>query len=115
MTDAIMAKEKEEVVLVIGLHLKEGAEAEFMALLLPLLDTMRHETTFINTVLHRDPQDPTRLMLYETWADMTDLVDVQVNRPYRVAYAERLDDLLCEPRTVEIWQRLRADFKFLSA
>ena len=115
MTDAVMTEEKEEVVLVIGLHLKEGVEAEFMALLLPLLDTMRHEATFINTVLHRDPQDPTRLMLYETWADMTDRVEVQVNRPYRAAYAERLDDLLCEPRTVEIWQRLRADFKFLSA
>ena len=115
MTDAVATEEKVEVVLVIGLHLKEGVEDEFMALLLPLLDTMRHEATFINTVLHRDPQDPTRLMLYETWADMTDLVDVQVNRPYRAAYAERLDDLLCEPRTVEIWQRLRSDFKFLSS
>ena len=114
MTDAVATEEKVEVVLVIGLHLKEDVEDEFMALLLPLLDTMRHEATFINPVLPRDPQDPTRLMLYETWADMTDLVDVQVNRPYRAAYAERLDDLLCEPRTVEIWQRLRSDFKFFS-
>ena len=114
MTETTVVQDKEEVVLVIGLHLKEDAEAEFMSLLRPLLDAMRHEATFINTVLHRDPQDPTRLMLYETWADMTDLVDVQVNRPYRAAYAARLDDLLCEPRTVEIWQRLRSDFKFLA-
>jgi len=114
MAGIAVVEDKEEVVLVIGLHLKEDVEAEFMALLLPLLDAMRHEATFINTVLHRDPQDPMRLMLYETWADMTDLVEVQVNRPYRAAYAERLDDLLCEPRTVEIWQRLRSDFKFLA-
>ncbi len=114
-TTAGTATGGQEVVLVIGLHLKPGAEVEFMALLTPVLDAMRHEPTFINTVLHRDPEDPTRLMLYETWADMTDLVEVQVAKPYRAAYTARLDDLLASPRTVQVWRRLRADFTFLAA
>jgi quinol monooxygenase YgiN len=101
-----------EVVLVIGLHLRPGAREEFMALLAPVLDAMRHEPTFVNTVLHEDPEDPDRLMLYETWADFTDLVEVQVNRPYRQAYTARLDELLAEPRSVAIWRRLRSDFAF---
>lgn len=101
-----------EVVLVIGLRLKPGRREEFMALLAPVLDAMRHETSFVNTVLHEDPEDPDSLMLYETWADYTDLVEVQVGRPYRRAYMERLDDLLAEPRSVAIWRRLRSDFAF---
>lgn len=48
-----------------------------------VLDAMRHEPTFINTVLHRDPADPTRLMLYETWLDRDDFFQVQLKRDYR--------------------------------
>ncbi len=71
---------------------------------------MRHEPTFLNAVLHQDLEDPCRLMLYETWADHTDLVDVQVHRPYRRAYMDALPALLAEPRGIELWRPLRADF-----
>ena len=71
---------------------------------------MRHEASFINAVLHRDPEEPGRFMLYETWADRQDLVEVQMKREYRSAYWARLPDLLAEPREVRIWQPLRADF-----
>jgi quinol monooxygenase YgiN len=102
------------LVAVVSLHVKPGREQEWLDLVKPVLDAMRHEPTFINAVLHRDPDDPTRFMLYETWADRDDLVNVQMKRGYRAAYEARLPDLLREPRKAAIWQPLRADFTFLA-
>ena len=79
---------------VVTLWVKPGHEEEFLRLLAPVLDAMRHEPTFINAALHQDPADPTRFMLYETWADRTDLVEVQMKRLYRSAYEARLPELL---------------------
>jgi quinol monooxygenase YgiN len=105
---------KGTLVAVVSIHLKPGREEEWLCLLTPVLDAMRHEPTFVNAVLHRDPDDPTRFMLYETWADRDDLVNVQMKRDYRAAYEARLPDLLREPRQAAIWQPLRADFTFLA-
>ena len=99
---------------VVTLWVKPGYEEEFLRLLAPVLDAMRHEPTFINAALHQDPADPTRFMLYETWADRTDLVEVQMKRPYRSAYEARLPDLLRVPRRAELWQPLRGDFAFFA-
>jgi quinol monooxygenase YgiN len=98
------------VTAVLVLRVRPGREAELLALLTPVLDTMRRETTFINAILHRDPGDPARFLLYETWADRQDLVEVQMRRPYRDAYWVRLPDLLAAPREVGAWTPLRADF-----
>ncbi len=95
---------------VVSLPVKPGCEDEFLRLLTPVLDAMRREPTFINAVLHRDPDDATRFMLYETWADRDDLVQVQMKRDYRQAYEARLPDLLRAPRRAQVWQPLRADF-----
>ena len=102
-------------VVIVSLHVKPGHEEEFLHLLMPVLDAMRHEATFINAALHRDPEDPTRFMLYETWADRDDLINVQMKRPYRSAYEARLPEILREPRQVQLWQPLRADFTFVAA
>src|SRR5215217_5703953 len=91
------------LVAVVSLHVKPGREQEWLDLVEPVLDAMRHEPTFINAVLHRDPDDPTHFMLYETWADPDDLVDVQMKRGYRAAYEARLPNLLREPRQARIW------------
>ncbi|WP_240048428.1 putative quinol monooxygenase [Crenalkalicoccus roseus] len=96
--------------LIVSLRVRPGREAEFLRLLLPVLDAMRHEPGFLNAVLHRDPEDPARFMLYETWADRRDLVEVQMRRPYRAPYEARLPELLDAPREVRIWRPLRADF-----
>ncbi|WP_431856294.1 putative quinol monooxygenase [Azospirillum sp.] len=94
---------------IVSLHVKPGREEEFLALLTPVLDAMRHEATFVNAVLHRDPADPARFMLYETWTDVDDVVTVQMKRDYRRAYEARLPDLLREPRQAQVWQPLRSD------
>jgi quinol monooxygenase YgiN len=108
-------KRGDEVVFIVSFDLKPGCDEEFLALLMPVLDAMRHETTFINAVLHRDPEDPSRFMLYETWADLDDVAQVQIQRAYRQAYWARLPDLLREPRQIETWHPMRRDFTFFAS
>jgi len=101
-----------DIVFVISVHVKPGCEAELLRLVTPVLDAMRHEASFINAVLHQDPEDPTRFMLYETWADLDDVTQVQMHRDYRQPFWARLPALLREDRQVQIWQPLRGDFRF---
>lgn len=96
---------------VVELAVRPDAVDTFLDLLTPVLDAMRHEPTFVNAVLHRDPEDPARFMIYETWRDLDDVVRVQMHRSYRKAYWERLPDLLRTERTVSVWRPLRADFR----
>lgn len=100
--------------LTVPLRVRPGREEEFLRLLAPVLDAMRHEPTFISAALHRSPDDPTSFMLYEVWADRDDLVNVQMKRDYRTTHEARLPDLLREPRRAETWDRLRADFTFFA-
>jgi quinol monooxygenase YgiN len=103
-----------EISVVVYLNAKPEACDEFLRLLSPVLDAMRHESTFISAVLHRSPEDPCSFMLYEIWADRDDLVNVQMKRDYRAAYEARLPELLREPRRAVIWERLRSDFAFFA-
>lgn len=98
------------VAFVISVRIRAGAEEEFLALLTPLLDAMRHEPTFINAVLHRDPEDSCHFMLYETWADLRDVTEVQLNRAYRAAFMQRLPEMAASEREVTVWTPLRSDF-----
>lgn len=99
------------VTYVITFELKPGRAGEFRALLDPVLDAMRHEAGFINAVLHRDPEDPDRFLLYETWRDHDEVVAVEVKRPYRQAYWDGLPALLARPREVQVWRPIRGDFR----
>lgn len=99
-----------EFAVIVSIHLKPGAEKEFLDLLMPVIDGVRLEPTFINNFLHQDPEDPTRFMVYENWADRDEFFAVQMKRDYRKAYESRLPELLAEPRGVEIWRPLRSDY-----
>jgi (4S)-4-hydroxy-5-phosphonooxypentane-2,3-dione isomerase len=83
----------------------------FMSLLDGMLDAMRVEPNFHQAILHRDPDCPHRLMLYETWESHEDVLEEQLNRPYRQAYHEALPELLARPREVTIWEATRVDRK----
>ncbi|HEV7372710.1 putative quinol monooxygenase [Arenibaculum sp.] len=84
-------------------------KARFMELLAGILDVMRHEPMFHQAVLHRDPENENRMMLYETWEDHGDVLAVQLARPYRVAWHEALPGLLAAPRGIAMWEPVRAD------
>jgi quinol monooxygenase YgiN len=81
----------------------------FLTLLNDVLDAMRDEPDFRTAVLHRDPDSPCRLLLYETWERSDEPGDEQIHRPYRRAYHEALADLLVRPREVTEWRTMRAD------
>ncbi len=105
-----VAYDPQTVTFVVTLLLKPGCEQAFLDLLGPVLDAMRHEATFVDAVLHRDPENPLRFMLYETWTSLEDVVQVQMHRDYRQAYWDGLPDLLAEDRQVQVWKPLRGDF-----
>jgi quinol monooxygenase YgiN len=96
-----------EFAITVSIHLKPGKEAEFLGLLMPVIDAVRLEPTFINNFLHQDLEDPTRFMIYENWADRDEFFDVQFKRDYRKPYESQLPELLAEPRRIEMWRPLR--------
>ncbi len=106
--------DKTPFVLLVTFHLKAGCEEEFLAFIHRTNDAMRHEPTFVNTVVHRSVDDPLFFMLYETWLDREDFFNVQMKRPYRAEYEARLPALLSQPREMKIFQPLRSDFVFQS-
>jgi quinol monooxygenase YgiN len=81
----------------------------FLTLLNGVLNAMRDEPMFHEAVLHRDAEDENHFMLYETWEDLDDVVNVQLQRPYRQAWHAALPEILREPREISTWQPLRAD------
>ena len=95
---------------VLTFHVRPGREAEFLGLLDGVLDAMREETTFRNAILHRDPENTSRFLLYETWSDHQDVLNIQLHRAYRQTYEAALPELLSEPRQVTIWHPMRADY-----
>ncbi len=94
---------------VIGFQVRPQQFERFQSLLDGVLDAMRHEPMFVSATLHHDPENPCRLMLHETWADHQDVLDVQLQRPYREAWHEALDEVLEGPRKIEVWRPLRSD------
>ncbi|TDS13089.1 putative quinol monooxygenase [Sphingobacterium paludis] len=77
---------------------------EFEAILLPHLERVASEETCITMIANRDPNDKTRYMLYERWADEKEFLEVQIKRPYRVPYEEKVGPLEAAPRKVSIWK-----------
>ncbi|WP_337270906.1 putative quinol monooxygenase [Oryzifoliimicrobium ureilyticus] len=94
---------------VITFHIKPDRVDRFHALLDPVLDAMRHEATFVWATLHVDPERSNVFQLHETWTDRNDVLNVQLNRPYRRAWHAGLDDILAEPRRIAIWTVVRSD------
>ncbi len=83
--------------------------ARFLELLDGVLDAMRNEPMFHQAVLHRDPRSEHRFMLYETWEDHEDVLNVQLHRPYRRAWHEALSTLLQQERDITMWQPIRSE------
>lgn len=86
-----------------------GRRPAFLELLSRVLDEMRHEGTFQEAVLHVDAHDDHRFMLYETWEDHQDVLQVQLHRAYRQAWHDALPDLLSKPRAISVWSPVRVD------
>ena len=82
---------------------------EFLERLHHVLDAMKHEPTYHAAVLHRDPEAENTFLLYETWENHQDVLDVQLHRPYRQEWHAALPHLLEAPREIGIWEPIKAD------
>lgn len=96
---------------VITFNVAAPKRGDFLSLLNGLLDAMRHEAMFHEAVLHQDPENTNRFMLYETWEDHDDVLKVQLQRPYRKTWHEALPELLVGEREIAIWRPVRTDYR----
>jgi quinol monooxygenase YgiN len=97
------------VTYVIRFRIRPAQRNRFMTLLNGVLDAMRHEPMFINAMLHVDPQDENHMMLYETWEDHDDVLNVQIKHPYRDEWHAALPELLVGEREISMWHPVRDD------
>ena len=100
------------VTYLIRFNVRPEQRDRFLGLLNGVLDAMRHEASFRGAALHADPADACAFMLYETWASHEEVVEVQLERPYRAEWHAALPELLAQPREVSIWRSLRFDGAF---
>lgn len=97
------------VTYVIRFDIRPGERDRFLTLLNGVLDAMRHEPMFHDAMLHADPDNEHHMMLYETWEDHVDVLEIQLKRPYREAWHAALPELLAKPRDISIWHPIRSD------
>ena len=97
------------VAYIIKLQVVPERRSEFLGLLEGVLDAMRDEPQFHEAILYKDPTCEIRFMLYETWEDHEDVLNVQLQRSYRRTWHEALPGLLEEERDITIWEPIRSD------
>jgi autoinducer 2-degrading protein len=99
------------VTYVIKFRVVPDRREEFLDLLTGVLDAMKHEPTYREAMLHRDPKSESTFLLYETWDDHDDVVNVQIHRPYRRAWHEALPRILEGEREISVWEPIKVDRK----
>src|SRR6266851_5467250 len=85
---------RELFVLLVRIPVKAGFENEYLSLINAVIDEMRHETSFVNAVVHRSTEDPTVFLLHETWLGRDEFFTVQMKRSYRESYEARLPGIM---------------------
>ena len=103
---------RELFVLLVRIPVKAGFENEYLSLINAVIDEMRHETSFVNAVVHRSTEDPTVFLLHETWLGRDEFFTVQMKRSYRESYEARLPQIMRAPREITILEPLRREYVF---
>ncbi|ABE42312.1 Antibiotic biosynthesis monooxygenase [Polaromonas sp. JS666] len=98
--------------MIVSLKVKSEYLEEFLNSLNEVLDAMRLETTFVNTIACRSPDDPNSFLLFETWLNREHFMTTELKRAYRVPHEERLGYMLLEKRELAFWTPIRGDFSF---
>lgn len=105
---------REPFTLFVTVPLKPECVDEFLVLTGEVLDRMRYEPTFLNTVLSRSNTEPGLIILHEMWIDRHEFFEVQLKRDYRNKYEQRLPALLRAERTLQTFEIVRSDFAFMN-
>ena len=86
---------------------------EFLERLHHVLAEMKSEPAYYEAILHRDPQFEDISMLYETWESHDDVVNAQLNRPYRRARHDAQPRIVEGEREICVWEPIKVDRKRL--
>ena len=103
---------RELFVLLVRIPVKAGFENEYLSLINAVIDEMRHETSFVNAVVHRSAEDPTVFLLHESWLGRDEFFTVQMKRSCRESYEARLPQIMRAPREITILESLRREYVF---
>ena len=102
----------QHVVLYIRFKTRAGRKNEFRRHLYTLVEAMKGEPSFVNAIIHDDPDHPDDIVIYETWqGTRASWLHHELTKPYRAAYEKTLAELLEERAAVFLtpvneWKRL---------
>lgn len=110
MTSAGNARETRPWAVVVKLDIKPEHASEWLDSVDEVLDTMRHEKSFVSTTLCAHPSEPGKFLLFEIWRDREEFFTVQANRDYRRPFMEKMQKFLQKPVNFDEWRETRTDY-----
>jgi len=84
---------------------RTGMEESLRKKLLSLVEPTRAETGCITYDLYQACDDTKIFMFYECWKSKDDL-EIHLQKPYIKSFMETADELLAEPVTVSLWEKI---------
>ena len=84
---------------------RPGKEGALREALVALLAPTRQEAGCITYNLHQSPQDPAKLMMFETWRDQA-AIDAHMKSSHVQKLAPRVDELCVAFPEITVWERI---------
>lgn len=95
-----------QITVLIQYQAKFGMEEQAKQELRSLIASVVSEKACIGINLHQDPDDSTRFMLYENWADKDFYLGEHMQTPYIQSFIQRARDFLVAPPKISFWKQL---------
>jgi len=96
---------KKNLAFMVQFDIKDEYLQDFTDSLLHVLNEMSVEDTFVSCYLHKDPEDETKLTVYEIWSEpsMAAFFENQLKaKDYRKEYEEKIAEWLKKDRVITI-------------
>ena len=84
---------------------KKGMEENLKKELLALIEPTRSEAGCITYDLYHDHENKSHFMFYESWKNKSDL-EQHLQKPYIKSFMDKADELLAEPVTISLWEKV---------
>ena len=94
-----------QITVLIHYQAKLGMEDVAKQELTSLIASVVSEKACIGINLHQDPNDSTRFMLYENWADRDFYLGEHMQTPYIQNFIQRAGDFLVAPPEISFWKQ----------
>jgi quinol monooxygenase YgiN len=95
-----------QITVLILYQAKSGMEEQAKQELTSLISSVVSEEACIGIKLHQDPNDSTRFMLYENWADKDFYLGEHMQTPYIQSFIQKAGDFLVAPPEISFWTQL---------